>query len=229
MSINRTTISSSSVIETHATADGSIEPITDFLLTPPPEVIYNVAKKVVRSIVGDVGFLKDQRPNALVLTANVDFNGAFNLTIFRPTLLQAKYSLINIFFHKEIERLYNTVYKRVYDVKSLCRAIDIEHARGKAADLLVIAAHGEQESMTLNHLAGHFEKLSIEDTLPTDSCFHNLSSNATILIQSCSTGRGREAVQNLANHVARSSPEDARIFSATRPTTHVKIIQENPI
>ncbi len=205
-----------------------IDPITNFILSSPPETVYRwvsnlteaacnlhpTAQKVCKQIVTLVpDSLKTKRPNALILTASSDHNGALALTFFQP----------DVFEFKQIERTHNAKYKSISDIPSLCRAIDEEKANGIAIDVLIIRAHGERRGMQLDNT----NNLTIYDPLPKKSCLQNLAPKATIILESCSTGQGFEELPNVANHIAYYSPKESTVIAPTIPITHFKMRSEN--
>lgn len=198
--------------------DGSIGVVTNFLLTPLDEVLDGLAKKIFNNIFGGNRSFPTKRPRALVLTADVDHNGALELTFFPFN------RIINTQVHKELERMYEVVYKRINNLQTLCQAIDAEKAKGHSIALLVINAHGDPSSIQLSDE----HALSINAHLPENSCFQNLSSDVTIVFNSCAAGFGRENNFNLANYIVKHCPKNARIFSAIDNISHFKILNRNP-
>ncbi|MCE2983711.1 MAG: hypothetical protein LW832_09130 [Parachlamydia sp.] len=210
------------------TSDGSIPPLSYLLHTSPPEAIYDGASSIInatcnshpslqhfcQSIEASLpDFLKNNRPNALFLTAKDDPNGALN------------FGYLDVIAFKRIESQYNVTYKKVSDVASFCLAIDKEKAKGNNIDLLIVKAHGSQESIALDQN----NEFSIYSPLPQNSCLQNLSSKVTILLDSCSAGKGRESEKNFANYIALNAPRSARIFAATVSQNNFVLSQENPI
>jgi hypothetical protein len=210
-----------------STPDGSIAPITNFLLFPL-DSIGNLGKDMVLSACNSNSIMqrvciqfqdflprKSLKKRALVLTANFDHNNAFNLGFFgssTPTF-------------KKIESMYDVKYRRISDVFSFCKAIDEETFSAGPIDLLIIRAHGNQIRIRLDT----DRTFTIYDQLPSSSCLNNLSSESTILIDSCSTGKGEENENNFANYISMNSPPRARVFSATDVATGFAISQEDPI
>ena len=221
---------------TISTPDGSPvpNPFTQLFFDPdyldPVTMVYDAGRKVIRAacrinehtqricnqiepIIPDI--LK--KKNALVLTANDDHNEAFSLSFLRNPL--------NLVVFYQIQHYYDVKYKKISDISDFCRAIDEHTKHYGPIDLLIIRAHGKQENIRLNRL----DRFKIGDPLPTKSCLRNLPSRASIVLDSCSTGRGRESECNLANYLAAQSPKGVRILSAVDKTTGFIMSKVYPI
>lgn len=201
------------------TPDGSIESISRSILKGPLPTAMDLGRKMLSVICKSNPWIRQAcqnvglqniliRERALVLTgkASVDFNGAYCLSMFK--------NLDKTLVFLELERNYDVAYQRVGDVKSFCRAIDEETARNGPIHLLILTAHGHQHGVQLDT----DQTFTTLDPLPLDSCLQNLSSNTTIILNSCSTGRGRENADNFANYIKEHSPVDVRIFSSIEDT-----------
>lgn len=194
----------------HWSADGSIELFTKILKWNPVDDIFKYAKNLIDPFLPE----KERTKRALILTANTDWNGGLSLHAFND----------NIYTHRVIDRTYNVTYKRISDTLSLCKAIDDEASQNGPPHLLIIRAHGTQETMQLDE----HSRLRIGDPLPTGSCLHNVHPEGTIILFSCSTGQGKDLEENIANYIADHAPAQAKILASTGILRHYVINKDNP-
>lgn len=178
------------------------------VLYAPCHVIDKISDIIAKPFFGE-------KKQALILTANADHNGAFTLNPLNCRRL----------IYQRIERIYQTTFKKVSNVENLCKAIDLQAAKKESFNLLVIRAHGDQDCIQLDENV----KFCVGDPLPDNSCFHHLPAKSVIILESCSTGKGRELEQNFANYISQHAPPDITIFSATRDINYFNISKIDPI
>ena len=74
--------------------------------------------------------------------------------------------------------------------------------------LLILSGHGNVDNIQLNYPVEGFEELSYIDTSDKELKRHlkRLKKDATIFLNSCSTGMGEDKQNNLANRIAELAP-----------------------
>ncbi len=195
--------------------DGSIKPYSRYLLTTASPTLWDVLAQLGKKLMGSPREVEKKR--ALVLTANVDNNQYFTLSLFG-------YEKKTETFHR-LERDYKMNYRKVSDITTFCKAIDKETDRGGPIDLLIIRAHGTRNSMALDE----HRELRVGDRLPAHSCLRRLAPKATIILEACETGRNKEQGNNLANYLIRYTPPGTRIISPTEVVTRLVVVRNVPI
>lgn len=151
-----------------------------------------------------------RKKHVLVLTSNSDENEGFSNIPQRRAL-------------KEINHLYNAAHVVVSDISSCCKAIAEETAKSGPLDILIIRAHGKPQQIQIGI---DTDIIVGGDSLP---CLRSLAPNATLVLDSCQTGEGREHASNIANYLARDMPSDFRVISPTEDITHFEILDVHPI
>lgn len=149
------------------------------------------------------------RPQAIILSGGVDINGA----ISRRSPPQKN-------LMDQLARVYNFCR---YSFNSLSSLVE-QAGRMKDYDLMILHMHGHPES---GELSEHAE-VAITDYIPPE-LFRNLAADGTLLLYSCSTGRGRGRGYNLANHFANALPEGVRLIAPDQPVTFVTMTHFNPL
>lgn len=142
-------------------------------------------------------------PNVLILGAVSDHNGALKLD------KKNKYQ-----FYKVLANAYNICYKYVTDKVHFCREID-EFAAKRPINALIINAHGNQEGIQLltDALGNEVGGIHTTDIFPERTCLKKLAPEATIVLHSCSTGKGMETSNNIANHIHNNAPPGTRVIA----------------
>lgn len=146
--------------------------------------------------------VNDPRPLAVVFYSPKDWNGAFK--------------------HNDLDELtkgYRLVYREIETDHQMIRELK-ESTQNRPTSLLVLGGHGEQTAThwggwgilerTLLDLSDH-KQLKEADF---GSC---LAPGGHVILQSCSTGEGRENARNIANMMGDVIPH-ATIYSPTIPT-----------
>jgi hypothetical protein len=150
----------------------------------------------------------DSRPLAVIIYPTKDENNAFETN--------------NI---NDMINGYRVVYFEAENENQVYEAIKIS-TRVQKASLLVLAGHGVRTHVALganNPAITHvvFEKyyidLSDEEEIKKQGLSDSIENNAAIVLESCSTGEGKEKYDNVANLMKRLFPQ-ARIFAPTDPT-----------
>lgn len=214
----------------YLTSDGSIEPLLNFLTTNPLDSAYKAGRSMVLAACKSNSHLQKicnhvessfpetfQTKRALVLTANADHNGAFILGLNTNPHKRLVF--------QQLELAYDVKYKRISDITTFCNAIDEETKKNGPLELLIIRGHGSKTGLRLDTST----LFKVGDPLPTRSCLQNLPPHATIVIDSCSVGKGREYARNFANYIAAHSPPSTRIFSPTEDITGFVFSKVYPI
>lgn len=201
----------------HRTTDGSIDPVSNFITKPGP-VVYRLGQEMIVSACNAHPIMKticdtmslpiselnlQSSKTALALTAEWDNPGAFDLSLFDCPYHMRVYH--------QLEDVYNVTYKRVASVDEFCHAIDHETATNGPIDLLIIRAHGNQHGIKLSD----HNHIRVGDLLPPHSCLQNLPQGVSVVVDSCSTGKGGQGERNFANYLASQCPKGTRIFSST--------------
>ncbi|WP_420420537.1 hypothetical protein [Simkania sp.] len=167
---------------------------------------------------GNNCFVPDpDRPNSLVLVTSHDNNGAFQSD-----------SIPKKYFFSQLAKTYNFCRERITSLYDFCGGID-RFADEKPINLLIIHAHGQQKSFSLSKDYGFTLGVDVLDEFPSDSCLKRLAPNATIILDSCTTGKGKEFEMNLANHIANHAPPGVRLFAPTVPVVFTDILEHLPI
>jgi len=142
------------------------------------------------------------RKFAIIVYADksTDWNGALgNLVELRNELESRGYTVRNT---------------RVDSVDSLIESIGL-YTTEQAADLLIIGAHGTQQSMHLgNGLDG---QLTIQNINRLDRMQDRLAEGSAVILQSCSTARGEGFEGNMANAFAEIFPQAEHVFAPRVP------------
>jgi hypothetical protein len=153
--------------------------------------------KIIQEIIHNRSHSKanDPRPVALIIYPKTDRRGSFG----------------NNQIEKLIERGYKVVYQEANNEKDFYRAIKNEK-QGSVA-LLIIGGHGDQGSTAFggqDPTEGAQRKseeleldLSDEKEMRILKLKKYLKPNAHIILESCSTGKGREKQKNMANMLGR--------------------------
>ncbi len=145
------------------------------------------------------------RLNGLALVASYDHNGGLTSD---PG------------FYHAISKTYNYCINKIADFSGFCSAI----AEGITPwDLLIIVAHGSWDRFAI--AKNSFVRVGDE----LRSCLGNLSRKATVIIDSCKTGAGRESWPNLANHIFNSAPEGIRLFASDELISSQGVTRMDPL
>ncbi len=211
-----------------SSSEGGITPVARFLYTPGLTYALDKGKEVVKAVCNSHPTLQKvcqsvksylpesmqaKRPRALVLTASADHSGLLTPSCYNVGRVQ---SLL------ELEKSYDVEYRKVSSLTDFCKAIDQSAKKVDPIECLVISAHGNERGISLSET----ESLQMGDDL---SCLRNLSPQATVVIDSCSTGRGGKGEWNFANAVSYHVPESARVFSATDTTNYLRVAHRDQI
>ena len=96
-------------------------------------------------------------------------------------------------------------------------------------DLLILSGHGSKDNIMLNIPKEGFEELSYIDVGDKElkRYLKRLNKNATIFLNSCSTGMGGKETNNLANEIARLAPGH-KVIAATESFSAQEINIINP-
>ena len=158
-------------------------------------------------------YFKDtDKPNLLITYPVLDEEKAF----FSP----AARELI-----KTLSESYDVWFATARNEKDFYKAIK----KAPRIDLLVISGHGSKENILLNQPVNGFEEMGYIDVEDNElrRYFRHLSKEATIFLNACSTGMGKEDVKNLANTIAKNAP-GRTIFAATEPFSIQEVIINKP-
>jgi hypothetical protein len=144
----------------------------------------------------------EQNKFAIIIFADksTDWNGALNgLLKLREELERRGYKVRNT---------------RVDSVESLIERVE-SYSAERAPDLLVIGAHGTQESM---HLGNGFDGyLTLQNVNRLERIKSRLANGGTIVLQSCSTARGEGLDENMSNAFSKIFPQAEHIFAPRVP------------
>ncbi len=99
---------------------------------------------------------------------------------------------------------------RVDSVESLIEKVEFYSAE-RAPDLLIIGAHGTQESMHLGN--GYDGVLTLRSMNKLSRIRSKLANGGTIVLISCSTARGEAFENNMANAFSENFPQAEHIFA----------------
>lgn len=150
----------------------------------------------------------DPRPLAVVVFPAGDHNGAFA----DPYKVGAL---------AELSRNYRVVYIEAHSEATVASAIATHTAR-RPASVLILGAHGSQGgmewgSLRRSMLPSNYTTSGSPTALRGAGLEHALTPNATVVIDSCSTGHGRDQEVNVANMIAAIVPT-AQVWAATEST-----------
>ena len=99
-------------------------------------------------------------------------------------------------------------------------------------DLLILSGHGSKENILLNQPVEGYEELSYIDIEDKELKRHlkHLDPEATIFLNACNTGNGRENQVNLANTIAEKAP-GRHVIAATQPYSiqEIKLTKYYPL
>lgn len=129
------------------------------------------------------------KPKALILAGEDDPNEAF-----APTPAYVK-------FISEIQEHYNVRYQVVGTPEEFCEEIERASKEGNI-ELLVVGGHGSQHTIRL----GRNSRLFSDRKLPDEDILKKLAPKATIFLESCATGDGKDEALNMANYFAAHAP-----------------------
>ena len=203
--------------------DRPIEPISEFFFHAPNEIVNQTIELVSRGLTGQE--ILPPKPHALVLTAEADHNGAFDLSFspLRPLVTQ-----INARTMKKLESLYHVTNKRVDSSTGFCRAIREEAEKRGPIRLLWSNAHGSPQCIQLGNNNSDEDLLCRGQNLMT-RCFDGLAPDATVVLDSCSGGEGGADGRNLANALAGVTHPNVRIFASREPHEMSIIADGDPL
>ncbi|MDE1920303.1 MAG: hypothetical protein KGI24_02510 [Candidatus Omnitrophica bacterium] len=142
------------------------------------------------------------RKFALIVYADksTDWNGALNNVLgLREELEQKGYVVSNT---------------RVDSVENLIEKVE-KYSKDQAPDLLIIGAHGTQNSMHLGNGPGGY--LTLHNVQQLRMISGTLAKGGTVVLQSCSTGKGESFEGNMANVFAKIFPQAAHVFAPRVP------------
>lgn len=156
-------------------------------------------------------------PYAWVVTAEEDHNCVFSPFNHR-TLLSLE----------TLHSVYNLCYSTIRNIKDLCSVWASAAKEKMAAKITIIQAHGEPNSALLS-VDNHFKESTIS-TLDESlrPCLQALAPQSTLILHSCSTGKGQESAYNLANHLANQAPPGTRIFAPDGDPSELEISEVYP-
>ena len=139
---------------------------------------------------------------AIIIYADksTDWNGALSDLLERKDELEAHgYTVRNT---------------RVDSVDSLIERVDA-YSKEDVPDLLIIGAHGTQGSMRLGN--GPDGYLTAQNVGKLKKISGRLAQGGTIILNSCSTGRGEDLAENMANAFSRIFPQAGHVFAPRVP------------
>lgn len=148
------------------------------------------------------GFFKDTpKPNLLMIYPAIDEEKAFFSASAREMI-------------KKLAASYDVWFATVYDEKDFYKAI----RKAPKIDLLILSGHGTSNNIQLSIPVEGYEDLSYIDSEDKELKRHlkHLKKDATIFLNSCSTGKGKDKKDNLANTIAALAP-GRQVISATKP------------
>lgn len=156
-------------------------------------------------------------PYAWIVTAEEDHNCAFD-----PFNHENLLSLVRL------HSVYNLCRSTIRNIKDLCFVWALAAREKMAAKLTIIQAHGGPNSALLS-VDDHFKQSKIS-TLDESlgPCLQKLAPQSTLILDSCSTGKGKESNYNLANHIANQAPPGTRIFAPEEDATDLEISKIHP-
>lgn len=154
-------------------------------------------------------------PYALFLSSTYDPNGAFN---------ERRGSMHTLL--SQLTRVYNTCWRRF---SNLTHAVEKAGALPEY-DLMVLGMHGTPKSASVGYQRFGLgpESITVEDPIPKE-LFRNLKADGTLLLHSCSTGKGRESEYNLANHIARHVPLGVTTIAPEEDLTYATVTSFDPL
>lgn len=143
-----------------------------------------------------------KKPIALLLYNKYDSNHAFETTQIKELIKRGYYI---VYCEAGTE---NQFYKYIQDIGKI-----------KLIDLLVIAGHGSQASVLLGKDIGEDSEWDISDTndLPKEHLDKYMNKDSMVILESCSTGEGKETANNVANLTKKAFPRST-VFAPTIDT-----------
>jgi hypothetical protein len=170
--------------------------------------------KVVQEIIKNRKNLRgsDSRPLAVIVYPKKDGRGAFE--------------------NNQIEELIKRGYRVVYfEAKTDKEAFDalIAATAARPADLLVIGGHGDRTHLALGaddpakseiENEENYIDLSDEEKMKKNNLSERLAKRSVIILESCSTGEGKEGANNVANLLRKIFPH-SMVFAPVTPTSVV--------
>ncbi|MFZ2385989.1 MAG: hypothetical protein WBE75_07310, partial [Candidatus Omnitrophota bacterium] len=129
----------------------------------------------------------DERPLAVIIYCAADWNGAFG----------------EIDGYKDIEGIYQVMYFEAENEEQVFRYLS-EATKDKPAQLLILDGHGMQTGIQFGSGNGENSYLDISDEAQLSKLRGAFVSNAAVILDSCSTGKGESGEDNVANMICRA-------------------------
>ena len=147
-----------------------------------------------------------EKPTALIIRAKDDWNGA----VHRQTWSHRKNCV-------ELAKTHNVLECQIGSEEELRKVLGkLESITSKKVDFLQFIAHGSPSKMQLGPDFGYHEDNKKLHTL----LGQHLTDNATILLDSCSTGRDmRNGSQNLASSISTNLGENRKVIASQSAET----------
>jgi hypothetical protein len=154
---------------------------------------------------------KPSQPLAVIIYPKKDWNGAFKNNQIRELIDRGYYVL---YFEAGSE---DEVYSALQSATS---------TTGRKAQLLILGGHGDREhtsmgegdpaSTDIGNESAYID-LSDEREMIDQHLDSHLTDDSVVILESCSTGKGRGEEPNVANMMKRVFPQ-SRVFAPTAPT-----------
>lgn len=153
-------------------------------------------------------FTDTKKPNLLITYPVLDNQKAF----FSPAARD---------FIKMLSEDYDIWFATVGDERDLYYAL----RKSPKIDLLILSGHGSRDNIILNRPTEGYEELSYIDTEDKElkRYLKHLDPEATIFLNACNTGNGRESQINLANAISKRAP-GRHVIAATEPYNIQEIV-----